>query len=166
MATYNPGSGFTLTSPWNPTRTHPVTGIVQPHRGQDWAAPAGTGIPAAADGVVVYKGNLAGYGNTIVIAHTINDQTVHTLYAHMDQPSNLDLGDHVITGQQIGNVGNTGTGTGPHLHFEVLINGTYGSPNLVRGHSTVDPSTFDFHDSDSDNINTNVPPISPPPRRL
>ena len=55
MATYNPGSGFTLTSPWNPTRTHPVTGIVQPHRGQDWAAPAGTGIPAAADGVVVYK---------------------------------------------------------------------------------------------------------------
>ncbi len=144
MSTYDPGDAFRVTSNWSPSRTHPVTGEVQPHRGQDWAAPSGTGIPSAADGVVVYNGNMSGYGNTIVVEHVVNGETIHTLYAHMDRPSNLAVGTAVTEGQQIGTVGNTGVGTGPHLHFEVMTGGAPGAPDLRRGHATVDPATFDF----------------------
>lgn len=67
MELYNPGSPFRYTSEWNPNCTHPVTGVVRPHRGVDWAAPSGTPIPVAVDGKVVYKGNMAGYGKLVVI---------------------------------------------------------------------------------------------------
>ena len=150
MTTYNPGEVYIRTSPWDPERTHPVSGNVLPHRGEDWAAPAGTPIPSAADGVVVYNGYMSGYGNTIVVEHTVNGETVHTLYAHMNEESPLPVGTEVSAGQEVGVVGNTGVGTGPHLHFEVLPDGTPGSPSLERGHNTVDPSTYSFGDDPLD----------------
>lgn len=144
MELYNPGSPFRYTSEWNPNRTHPVTGVVRPHRGEDWAAPSGTPIPVAGDGKVVYKGNMAGYGNLIVIEHANGAEIVHTLYAHMSVASPLAIGSSVAKGSSVGSCGNTGIGTGAHLHFEVLRNGKKGQPNLARGHGTVNPREFDI----------------------
>ncbi|MBP0948681.1 peptidoglycan DD-metalloendopeptidase family protein [Pseudomonas alliivorans] len=144
MELYNPGAAFHYTSEWNPTRTHPVTGQVRPHRGEDWGAPAGTSIPAAGAGKVVYKGTMNGYGNLVVLEHANGTEIVHTLYAHMSAPSPLALGASVAKGATVGPCGNTGIGTGAHLHFEVLRNGTKGQPNLARGHVTVDPRGFDI----------------------
>lgn len=93
MELYNPGSPFRYTSEWNPNRTHPVTGVVRPHRGEDWAAPSGSSIPAAGDGKVAYKGNMAGYGNLVVIEHANGIEIVHTLYAHMSVASPLAIGE-------------------------------------------------------------------------
>lgn len=144
MELYNPGAAFHYTSEWNPTRTHPVTGQVRPHRGEDWGAPAGTSIPAAGAGKVVYKGTMNGYGNLVVLEHANGTEIVHTLYAHMSAPSPLALGASVAKGATVGPCGNTGIGTGAHLHFEVLRNGTKGQPNLARGHATVNPRGFDI----------------------
>ncbi|MBV1805937.1 N-acetylmuramidase domain-containing protein [Pseudomonas viridiflava] len=144
MELYNPGAAFHYTSEWNPTRTHPVTGQVRPHRGEDWGAPAGTSIPAAGAGKVVYKGTMNGYGNLVVLEHANGTEIVHTLYAHMSAPSPLALGASVAKGATVGPCGNTGIGTGAHLHFEVLRNGTKGQPNLALGHATVNPRGFDI----------------------
>jgi len=144
MELYNPGAPFRYTSEWNPTRTHPVTGVIRPHRGEDWGAPSGTPIPAAGAGKVVYKGSMSGYGNMVVLEHAIGAEIVHTLYAHMRAPSPLAIGSSVAKDAAIGECGNTGVGTGAHLHFEVLRNGTKGQPNLARGHATVNPREFDI----------------------
>ncbi|AKJ01519.1 peptidase, M23/M37 family [Archangium gephyra] len=126
-------------------RKQPKTGKIQPHRGEDWAAAEGTDIPAAADGKVVYKGWVDGYGNLVVLEHQIRDQTVHTLYAHMNVASPLTVGAEVKARQTVGTVGMTGgVSSGNHLHFEVMPGARPGAPNLARGHPTVDPSTFDF----------------------
>ncbi|WP_339456192.1 M23 family metallopeptidase [Pseudomonas sp. EA_65y_Pfl1_P120] len=144
MELYNPGSPFRYTSAWNLTRTHPVTGVVRPHRGGDWGAPSGTPIPAAGAGKVVYKANMTGYGNVVVLEHANGVEIVHTLYAHMSAQSPLVIGASVAKGATVGPCGNTGIGTGPHLHFEVLRNGTRGQPNLAKGHATVNPRGFDI----------------------
>ena len=144
MKLYNPGSPFHYTSSWNPTRTHPVTGVVRAHRGEDWSAPSGTSIPAAGAGKVVYKGDMSGYGNVVVLEHANGTEIVHTLYAHMSTPSPLAMGAAVAKGATVGLCGNTGIGTGAHLHFEVLRNGTQGEPNLAKGHATVNPREFDI----------------------
>ncbi|WP_434428288.1 M23 family metallopeptidase [Nannocystis pusilla] len=74
-------------------------------------------------------------------------QTVHTLYGHMNVASPLAVGTQVTARQTVGTVGMTGgVSSGNHLHFEVMPGGTPGRPNLARGHSTVDPHTFDFPD--------------------
>ncbi len=144
METYNPGPLFKYTSAWDPSRAHPVTGAIRPHRGEDWGAPSGTLIPAAGDGKVVYKGEMNGYGNVVVLEHANNKEIVHTLYAHMEAESPLSLGNSIAKGNSVGKCGNTGIGTGSHLHFEVLRNGTAGKPNLAKGHATVDPRKFDI----------------------
>lgn len=144
METYNPGPLFKYTSAWNPSRAHPVTGVIRPHRGEDWGAPSGTLIPAAGDGKVVYKGEMNGYGNVVVLEHANSKEIVHTLYAHMEAESPLSLGNSIAKGSSVGKCGNTGIGTGSHLHFEVLRNGTAGKPNLAKGHATVDPRKFDI----------------------
>lgn len=149
MQTYQPGSAFRLTSRWNPSRVHPVTQEVRPHRGEDWAAPSGTAIPSAGHGEVVTKGTLSGYGHTVVVEHkTLAGEIIHTLYAHMNGPSPLNVGDIVDGGETVGFVGNSGTSSGPHLHFEILPNGKKGAPNLVKGHDTVDPREFDLSQLD------------------
>ena len=146
MELYNPGTSFRYTSSWSIARKHPVSGVVKAHRGEDWAATSGTSISAAGDGIVVYTGSMNGYGNLIVLEHVAKDdgEIIHTLYAHMFKLSHLKMNTAVRCGDSIGLVGNSGTGTGAHLHFEILRNGKKGSPNLIKGHETVNPREFDI----------------------
>lgn len=99
---------------------------VRPHRGVDYAAATGTPIRATGDGRVVHAGRKGGYGNTVVLKH---GQKYQTLYAHMSRfAKGLKVGDNVSQGQVIGYVGTTGLSTGPHLHYEFLVNGTHVDP--------------------------------------
>jgi murein DD-endopeptidase MepM/ murein hydrolase activator NlpD len=90
------------------------------HGGIDIANAIGTPVLAASDGVVISAGPYAGYGNMIKLRHS--DGTV-TLYGHLSSVL-VDVGERVWAGDQIAKMGNTGNSTGPHLHFEVLLNGT------------------------------------------
>lgn len=110
-------------------RVHPITGETKLHTGVDFAAPDSTAILAVADGVVTVAGASGGYGNLIVIEHTIGGQRVATGYAHMwDHGIHVAVGDQVSAGQHIGDVGTSGNSTGPHLHFEVRPGGTNSAP--------------------------------------
>jgi len=105
-------------------RNHPTKGGKRMHTGQDFGASQGTPIVAAAGGrVVENKNDQNGYGNYVVIEHMSGGQKIETLYGHMKDPSPLQVGASVQQGQQIGLVGSTGSSTGPHLHFEVIVNG-------------------------------------------
>ncbi|MCD5360713.1 M23 family metallopeptidase [Chromobacterium aquaticum] len=147
MTTYNPGKKFRVSSEWSPDRKHPVTGKHEAHRGQDWAAPAGTDIPAAEAGKVVFKGNMNGYGNTVILEHNLNGKVVQTLYAHMQKPSPLKVGDTVKKGQSVGPVGNTGNRSkGNHVHFEILEDRKSGDGTIKKGHASTDPRKFSFPD--------------------
>jgi murein DD-endopeptidase MepM/ murein hydrolase activator NlpD len=100
-------------------REHPVLGGRRFHTGIDIGASTGTLIAAAGDGTVVYAGMKAGYGNTVIIDH---GGGIATLYAHQSKIA-VDSGVPVTRGQRVGAVGCTGYCTGPHLHFEVRVNG-------------------------------------------
>jgi murein DD-endopeptidase MepM/ murein hydrolase activator NlpD len=117
-----PASG-PITSPFG-VRTDPMTGQARRHNGIDIGAPMGATISAAASGTVIYAGWESGYGNTIVIDH---DGAVSTLYGHCSQIF-VSNGQEVQRGQAIGAVGSTGRSTGPHLHFEVRVNGVAVDP--------------------------------------
>lgn len=100
-------------------RVHPISGKVQKHDGLDFAARVGKPIYATGNGVVIYtKKSNKGYGNRIAIDHGFGYKT---LYAHLNH-MNVEKGDTILRGTQIGTVGNTGTSTGPHLHYEVIHN--------------------------------------------
>lgn len=107
-----------ITSTFGPRR-HPIFGTVRNHDGIDIGAGMGTPIRAAAAGTIVRAGVLNGYGNVIVIEH---GGGLSTLYAHQSRFA-TSAGDKVTAGQLIGYVGSTGFSTGPHLHFEVRVNG-------------------------------------------
>lgn len=107
-------------------RKHPVLGVTRAHKGVDFAAAKGTPIKATLDGTVFFVGVRGGYGNLVEIDH---GQGVHTRYGHLDSFAKaLKKGDKVQQGQVIGAVGMTGLATGPHLHYEHLINGTAVDP--------------------------------------
>jgi murein DD-endopeptidase MepM/ murein hydrolase activator NlpD len=117
-------------------RRHPVLGYSRMHRGMDFAAPTGTKIYASGDGVIVERGWKNGFGNYIRIRH---NNTVSTAYAHMSRfERGLSRGSRVRQGQVVGYVGSTGRSTGPHLHYEVLVNGTQVNPMRVANLSTSD----------------------------
>ena len=101
------------------SRTHPIYGGERLHAGIDFRAPTGTPIRAAADGVVVYAGWRGGYGNAVIIDH---GGSLATLSGHLSG-INVATGQAVATGQVIGAAGSTGGSTGPHLHFEVRVDG-------------------------------------------
>jgi len=107
-----------ITSPFGP-RTHPVFGSTASHPGLDINGRTGDPIGAAANGVVISARWRNGYGNVVVISH---GGGFTTLYAHQSELL-VGVGDQVTTGQIIGLVGSTGWSTGPHLHFEVRVNG-------------------------------------------
>jgi len=100
-------------------RTHPITGKREMHKGMDFAAEMGGKVIAVAKGVVTYAGKRWGYGNVVDIAHG-NGYT--TRYAHNSRIL-VSVGDTVEKGFQIAEIGTTGRSTGPHVHFEVLLNG-------------------------------------------
>ncbi|MBC5825901.1 MAG: peptidoglycan DD-metalloendopeptidase family protein [Candidatus Eremiobacteraeota bacterium] len=112
-----------ITSPFG-MRTDPVTGRYQLHSGIDIGAGYGTPIMAAADGVVIYAGWYGGYGNAIILD---NGSSLSTLYAHCSAMY-VSPNQHIQRGQVIGAVGATGWATGPHLHFEIRVNGVPVNP--------------------------------------
>lgn len=118
-------------------RVHPVLGYSRMHKGVDFAAPTGTPIYASGDGVVVERGIKNGYGNYIRIRH---NGTIQTAYGHMSRfnPS-VTRGSRVRQGQIIGYVGMTGRATGPHLHYEVLINNEQVNPLRVANMNMGEP---------------------------
>jgi len=109
-------------------RRHPVLGYSKMHKGIDFAAPTGTPIYAAGDGVIERAGRFSSYGNYVKIRHR-ND--LHTAYAHLSKIK-VRNGQRVRQGDVIGYVGTTGRSTGPHLHYEVLVNRKHVNPRSVN----------------------------------
>jgi len=115
-----PINGARLSSSFG-MRKHPIDGFNKMHRGTDFAAPMGTPIMASGDGVIKKAGWCGGGGNCVVIKH---NSTYQTVYAHMSKfAKGIRSGVRVKQGQTIGYVGSTGKSTGPHLHYEVIVNG-------------------------------------------
>ena len=115
-----PINGARLSSPFG-MRKHPIDGFNKMHQGTDFAAPLGTPIMASGDGVVKKAGWCGGGGNCVKIRH---NSTYETVYAHMSKfARGIKSGIRVKQGQTIGYVGSTGKSTGPHLHYEVIVNG-------------------------------------------
>ncbi len=123
VATARFSSGFGM-------RRHPILHRYRMHTGVDWAAPTGTPIMAAGDGTIEKIGTRAGYGRSITLKHLHGYETT---YNHMSgYAKGLKVGDDVKQNQVIGFVGSTGLSTGPHLHFEVLVNGRFVDPLKIR----------------------------------
>ncbi|MDH5184474.1 MAG: peptidoglycan DD-metalloendopeptidase family protein [Gammaproteobacteria bacterium] len=111
-------------------RFHPVHKKVKRHMGVDYSAKPGTPIRATGDGKIVLRGRKGGYGKTIIIRH---GNVYSTLYAHMrSYARGMRPGKYIRQGQVIGYVGQTGTATGPHLHYEFRFNGVHRNPLTVR----------------------------------
>ena len=111
-------------------RRHPILGYNMMHRGVDFGAPTGTPIRAAGDGTVVSRGWKGAYGRYIRIRHRNGYQTA---YAHLSRyAKGLRRGGRVKQGQVIGYVGSSGRSTGPHLHYEVLVNGRQVNPVTLK----------------------------------
>lgn len=115
-----------VTSPFGP-RIHPITGERRMHEGMDFGAGSGTPIRSCRAGRVTFAGWQGGYGNVVIVDH---GGGMSTVYAHQSSFA-VSAGQSVSAGQVIGYVGSTGMSTGPHLHFEVRING-----------SPVDPASY------------------------
>jgi murein DD-endopeptidase MepM/ murein hydrolase activator NlpD len=115
-----------ITSGFTSARFHPVLATWRAHRGVDYGAPQGTRVRATADGVVRLAGKMSGYGNVVVLHHPNGYQT---LYGHLSGfAKDLRAGAHVSQSDVIGFVGMTGLATGPHLHYELRVNGTHRDP--------------------------------------
>lgn len=117
-----------ITSPFG-WRRHPIFGVRKFHSGVDLAGPNHSPIKAADSGNVLYSGWYGGYGKVVIVSH---GNGLATLYAHMSK-TNAKPGDNVKKGDVVGYEGSTGFSTGPHLHFEVRVNGKPNNPlNFVR----------------------------------
>ena len=111
-------------------RRHPILGYTKVHRGVDFAAPRGTPIYAAGNGVIRYAGRKGAYGKYIKIRHNAQYSTA---YAHLHQfRRGIRRGRRVTQGQVIGYVGSTGRSTGPHLHYEIIVNGRQTNPLRLK----------------------------------
>ena len=111
-------------------RKHPVLGYTKMHRGTDFAASRGTPVYAAGDGVIERSSRNGAYGNYIRIRH---NGTYKTAYAHLNgYAKGIRSGARVKQGQVIGYVGTTGRSTGPHLHYEVHVNGKQVNPRKIK----------------------------------
>lgn len=109
-----------ISSYFSLTRVHPITHKIRPHYGIDLAAPIGRPVYATGNGIVKSAGPAGGYGNLVILAH---GKICKTYYAHLSRfASHLHAGEHLLRGQVIGYVGQTGVATGPHLHYEIRIN--------------------------------------------
>jgi murein DD-endopeptidase MepM/ murein hydrolase activator NlpD len=118
-----------ISSSFNAGRFHPILQRIKAHRGVDMAAPTGTRVKASGDGVVAFMGSKGGYGNVVVLNHP---NGVSTVYGHLSRFSDaVRKGDSVNQGDIIGYVGMSGLATGPHLHYEFLVNGQHRDPMKV-----------------------------------
>jgi murein DD-endopeptidase MepM/ murein hydrolase activator NlpD len=124
-----PINGARLTSRYG-KRRHPILGYTKTHRGVDFAAPKGAPIMAAGDGTIELIGHNGAYGKYIRIRH---NSTYKTAYAHLSRyGKHMKKGRRVQQGTTIGYVGSTGKSTGPHLHYEIIKNGSQTNPMSVR----------------------------------
>jgi murein DD-endopeptidase MepM/ murein hydrolase activator NlpD len=111
-------------------RRHPILGYSKMHRGIDFAAPTGTPIMAAGNGTVRFAGRRGGYGKYVSIRHNAEYDTA---YAHMSRIApDVTPGKRVKQGDIIGYVGTTGRSTGPHLHYEVMVNNQQINPMSIK----------------------------------
>ena len=117
-----------ISSNFNPRRIHPIYKTARPHRGTDYAAPTGTPVFAAGDGRVIQAGYSKANGNYVYIQH--GEQFV-TKYLHLHKRK-VKKGQRVAQSQVIGTVGSTGAATGPHLHYEFLLNGVHRNPRTIH----------------------------------
>lgn len=142
------------------TRYHPILHTIKMHTGIDYAASSGTPIVAPSDGVVEEVGVKGGYGNTVVLRH---NSSMQTLYAHMSRFGTYGVGRRVKAGDIIGYVGSTGRSTGPHLHYEVRMNGQPVNPVTVampsKKLSRSQLATFRQEQSKLDHIIATVRPL-------
>jgi murein DD-endopeptidase MepM/ murein hydrolase activator NlpD len=126
-------------------RRHPILGYVKMHTGVDWATPYGTPIFASGNGVVEKVGPEGGYGKYVRLKH---NNGYETAYGHMSAfAKGMEVGKRVRQGQVIGFVGSTGQSTGPHVHYEILVNGRFVDPmriKLPRGRSLDGPLMANF----------------------
>jgi len=124
-----PIEGARITSSFG-MRKHPVLGYTKGHKGTDFGASRGTPIMAAGDGVIERAGPFSSYGNYIKIKHSAGYETA---YAHLNGfAKGIKAGSRVRQGDIIGYVGSTGRSTGPHLHYEVLYNGSQVNPMTIK----------------------------------
>ena len=136
------------------SRRHPILGYVKMHTGVDWATPYGTPIFASGNGVVEVAGPEGGYGKYVKLKH---NNGYETAYGHMSAfAKGLEPGKRVRQGQVIGFVGSTGQSTGPHVHYEILVNGRFVDPmriKLPRGRSLDGPLMASF-EKERDRLDT------------
>lgn len=125
----NPINYTRISSHFQRKRHHPIKKELRDHKGVDYAAPTGTPIYAAGNGVVSYKNWRGGYGRMIIVKHAGKYETV---YAHMSRYGKFNVGQTVKQGDVIGYVGMSGMATGPHLHYEFRINGVHYDPLRVK----------------------------------
>lgn len=124
-----------ISSSFSAGRYHPILQRIKAHRGVDMAAPTGTRVKASGDGRVAFMGKKGGYGNVVVLNHP---NGISTVYGHLSRFSDaIRKGDAVNQGDIIGYVGMTGLATGPHLHYEFLVNGNHRDPMKVALPNTV-----------------------------
>ena len=116
-----------ISSNFNPRRLHPISKVVKPHRGTDYAADRGTPVWAAGEGRVITSAYNASNGNYVVIQH---GGDIQTKYLHL-QKRHVKQGARVKQKQIIGTVGTTGLSTAPHLHYEFLLNGVHRNPRTI-----------------------------------
>lgn len=150
---------FHITSQFG-MRRHPVLGYSKMHKGVDFAAPIGTPIFAAGSGVIEEMGRKGAYGNYIRIRHNANYATA---YGHISRFSReLKRGMNVKQGEVIAYVGSTGRSTGPHLHYEVLVNNHQTDPLKIKLTSAIklagkDLEKFNFHKKRIASLRANTP---------
>ncbi len=117
-----------ISSQYSRSRLHPIRRTYRPHHGIDYAAPTGTPVQAVANGTVTRRGWLGDGGNTVWIRHA---NGYETRYLHLSRYGNISVGSRVSQGQTIGYVGSTGGSTGPHLHYEIRLNGNSLNPQSI-----------------------------------
>ena len=117
-----------ISSRFSKARFHPILKRFRPHLGVDYAAPAGTPVRAAADGVVTEAGWRGGYGKVVRLRH---GRGLQTLYGHLSRIQ-VKRGQRVEQGELIGNVGTTGLSTAPHLDYRTLRDGVYVNPLTIQ----------------------------------
>ncbi len=117
-----------ISSGFSRARLHPILNVVRPHLGVDYAAPAGTPVNAAADGVVTHAGYMGGYGKTVKLRHA---NGFETLYGHLSRIQ-VAAGQRVSQGTCVGLVGSTGLATAPHLDYRMIRDGQYVNPLKIQ----------------------------------
>lgn len=126
----NPVDFTRISDGFNPRRKHPILNTIRAHKGTDYAAPRGTPVVAAGDGRITWASRNGSFGKLVVVQH---GEKFQTKYAHLnDYAKGVKTGSRVRQGQVIGYVGSTGGATGPHLHYEFLMDGVHRNSRTIH----------------------------------